>query len=582
MGKQEELLHYMELNNIQIAAIQESKLTSKSKMKPSPNYTVVRKDRGNDVKGGGLLFFVHHTVPFQKLDTPTSLKEDKHLEEITIQINSDDNPLKIRNVYIPPASSCSPGYEPPIQNLKDGLGDLSLILGDVNAHHQTWFSGDVADARGKKFMDWLGNTDRYGIVNEDTATRSTPTSDSAPDLTIASTSLLPTINWCTNTALSSDHLPIHLTISSHIQRITAQKKTFVNFKKAKWENFFNYTEEIFASAEPENDPHKGEKFFRKTIQKAANLFIPKGRIPTIINAVPTDTAKLIDERNQLRDTDPANPRIEALNRDINQSINKHRKEKWNEHLENCPPGSKRLWDTIKSLNNNGPKQSENQSIKFDNKHYEKPKKLATMFNKQFTPNTNTKPSKGIRNTLRNIRKVKDEKITFTVENTAEIIKKSKNSKAMGPDELSPVMLKHLGHHALTYLTNIFNNTVNKATIPPMWKIGRIIPLLKPNKPEDEGTSFRPISLLSPAIKILEGLILPIFQDAITLAPHQHSFRKKRSTLTALQSITDHIKTGLNQKKTCEQNDFSSCRLDKGFRYSKPRNTHKGHFCTKFK
>ena len=182
--------------------------------------------------------------------------------------------------------------------------------------------------------------------------------------------------------------------------------------------------------------------------------------------MPSETAKLVDERNELRNTDSTNPRIQELNKEINQSINVYRKEKWIEHLENCPPGSKRLWDTIKNLNDNAPKQNTNQSIKFGNKHFNQPKKLAKKFNSQFTPDTNTKPTKEFRGILRHARKPKDEKIIFTAENTAEAIKKSKNSKAIGPDLISPIMLKHLGPNAISYLTNIFNNVINKATAPP--------------------------------------------------------------------------------------------------------------------
>ena len=35
----------------------------------------------------------------------------------------------------------------------------------------------------------------------------------------------------------------------------------------------------------------------------------------------------------------------------------------------------------------------------------------------------------------------------------------------------------------------------------MWKIARIIPLLKPGKPADKGSSFCPIYILSPLAKI---------------------------------------------------------------------------------
>ena len=50
-----------------------------------------------------------------------------------------------------------------------------------------------------------------------------------------------------------------------------------------------------------------------------------------------------------------------------------------------------------------------------------------------------------------------------------------------------------------------------------------MPLLKPGNPADKGPSYRPISLLSPAAKTLESLILCPLQDSTTLAPHENWF-----------------------------------------------------------
>ena len=216
MGKQEELLHFMELNNIHITVIQETKFTTKSKMKPTPNYTLVRRDRGEEIKGGGLAFLVHETVLFEKVTSPLSLSSDPHLEELTILISQQDTPLMIRNIYIPPVSSCTtPDYRPPINSITDGLGDSALVLGDFNGHHHLWHSRDTEDTRGKQIADWLSDTN-LGIVNEDTPTRVTAQHSTAPDITIATPDLLPALNRSVTTALSSDHLPILISMSTKI------------------------------------------------------------------------------------------------------------------------------------------------------------------------------------------------------------------------------------------------------------------------------------------------------------------------------------------------------------------------------
>ncbi len=67
--------------------------------------------------------------------------------------------------------------------------------------------------------------------------------------------------------------------------------------------------------------------------------------------------------------------------------------------------------------------------------------MAKNFNTQYTPRSNTKPAQALRKTLRNIKKKsRDNKVRFTPAQTLAAIKKSKSSKALGPDGLSPIML----------------------------------------------------------------------------------------------------------------------------------------------
>ena len=60
----------MKKNKIHIAAIQETNLTSKSKLRPTLNFTLIRKDRDKD-KGGGVAIFIHNHIRSIKLPVLT-------------------------------------------------------------------------------------------------------------------------------------------------------------------------------------------------------------------------------------------------------------------------------------------------------------------------------------------------------------------------------------------------------------------------------------------------------------------------------------------------------------------------------
>jgi hypothetical protein len=92
----------------------------------------------------------------------------------------------------------------------------------------------------------------------------------------------------------------------------------------------------------------------------------------------------------------------------------------------------------------------------------------------------------------------------------------------------------------------------------------LIPILKPNKDPKEGTSYRPISLLSPIAKCLEKTILPTLTQHLPTIEHQHGFKSKHSTVTALQNITNAIAKGFNKKAPLERTILVSLDMSKAF------------------
>ena len=81
---------------------------------------------------------------------------------------------------------------------------------------------------------------------------------------------------------------------------------------------------------------------------------------------------------------------------------------------------------------------------------------------------------------------------------------TKPTSCTGPDGISYRHLKHLGPVAIKALTDIFNHSILHNTIPNIWKIGKIITILKQNKSPIEPASYRPISYYATPSKYLRG------------------------------------------------------------------------------
>ena len=91
----------------------------------------------------------------------------------------------------------------------------------------------------------------------------------------------------------------------------------------------------------------------------------------------------------------------------------------------------------------------------------------------------------------------------------EAIKQSK-SKAIEPNQIARIHLHYVGPKGMVFLTHLINLSLSTCVIAQNWKVGKIIPLLKPVKDPEHSKSYRPYALLSPVAKITERLLLPKF------------------------------------------------------------------------
>jgi hypothetical protein len=153
---------------------------------------------------------------------------------------------------------------------------------------------------------------------------------------------------------------------------------------------------------------------------------------------------------------------------------------------------------------------------------------------------------------------------FLPVNTLDAINAAKSFSATGPDGLTSIHLKHLGPQGVKFLTNLFNLSVGKADLPAIWKAAMIVPVLKPGKPANAGSSYRPISLLSPAVKVLERILLHHVTDALPKCDSQQGFSPLHSCTSALLPIATNVAIGFNGPKPACRSALCAIDISKAF------------------
>ena len=139
-------------------------------------------------------------------------------------------------------------------------------------------------------------------------------------------------------------------------------------------------------------------------------------------------------------------------------------------------------------------------------------------------------------------------IFFTSDMVQETLRRSGSSTALGPDQLNICHLRNLGSLGIAYLTSLFNLSFRAADIPAIWKNAIVIFILKAGKAIHLGSSYRPISLLCPAAKVLKRLLLPSVQRHLPVADTQHGYHKQPFTSSAFLPLAHKVAQGFNQPK----------------------------------
>ena len=298
-GKITELLTFLHSNNVNIAAIKETRLTNKTKTLKTPRFAAVRLDR-HKKKCGGLLMLIKDSIPFVDNTAALPQSADPHLQQQGITFTMPNRQkFHIHDIYIQPRSSCSAGHNASIAHLLSN-NEMSLIVWYVNAHHSRWDIKTNEDERGEQLADDIDAAD-YTILNKNEATR-LPTNclSTTPDICLASNNIALLSDWSVSSSLASDYLPIVINIKSELSTIIGPWRTYIKFKKVDWARYAEVCDKNIAVAGGTRTVEQAKKTFRKAVNKASGLFIPSGRIQHIQPTMPASAKLYADERDRKR------------------------------------------------------------------------------------------------------------------------------------------------------------------------------------------------------------------------------------------------------------------------------------------
>ncbi|GIY50049.1 uncharacterized protein CDAR_597521 [Caerostris darwini] len=148
--------------------------------------------------------------------------------------------------------------------------------------------------------------------------------------------------------------------------------------------------------------------------------------------------------------------------------------------------------------------------------------------------------------------IPEDYIEISIQEIEEIIANIKPNKAPGPDNIPGEIVKEMFYANKHLYTNLFNKLLKTGLFPTSWKDANVVLIPKENKNLELAEHYRPICLLSAWGKTFDKLIAKrityYLEQANYFSINQFGFRRRRSTVTAIQNIKSFINQAADENK----------------------------------
>ena len=562
-SKIDELAPRLDALKIDIALIQETKLSKTDRTPYIKGFKSVREDRKANIRGGGLITYIRDSLIYEIVDR----RHKKATEILTIRVRLNRSKwVTATNLYCPPVNST--GQEISLELSSIPKAASSIICGDFNAHHPIWDFIQPEDDRGTDIVEWA-HTNSLAILNDDSVTRNSRVTGrgSSPDLTICGSVWENKCNWSVDDVEigGSDHLPVIINVSTTTkhQPIMGRAPKWRS-NGVLWDDFRSEVDQSLTGVSPDVTLKARITRFRDAVISAAKIHVRKVKPGKQSKSWMTPKVRrLVKHRNILRKS-IGTKRKEwlAACTEVSSAKREARETQWKEVVSSAlgDLDERSMWRFIKSLNGTPDSNSPNEVMDIGGKKITSNKKKADLFSLHYAGVNKLKFSRQERRAynlrLKRLLSSKDGNAQaypeFTMSELKNAIKKMRRKGAPGPDDIPPSFLKELGPIALEELLAISNLSLNLAEVPQEWMDAIIIPLLKASKPPSDLASYRPVSLTSCVAKVLERMVADrLYCEAESkgwFASIQAGFRRGHSCADQILRISQAIEDGFQQRE----------------------------------
>ena len=545
----------------------------------------------NYENNAGVAILIKHNIQH----TPHTDTLDKNTLSLTVQTNSGN--IQILTFYRPPREDHLPLSD--IFHATQTQNPL-LIFADANIRHQN-FANNNNDALGKTLYKFTKNHDLH-YIGPFFNTYYSGNKTGKPDIILGNTQIKQYATLITEgDKLQSDHIPIHLTLST--SPIAIQTPEHYNFDLADWRNFqleLIKSDLTDLQGKQVQDIDSQWTQLIENIQTAMTNHIPKSTHKTIRPFKPSHhTQSLEIQYNTLFQTNKHNitqdiaDRLTTLRQQINTSYKTDTSNHWKHSSELLQllkdnNDTRKFYKKVKQMLGKPPDSTKDYLI-HNNTKITDPQEQANIFKTTWenimtpnTPNNDTDTNNHINNienwlenntdTIQPHTHIDYSKLDptnplikpITTDETRHYIKKLK-SNAAGQSGITSLVLKHLPSKTITYITHLFNASLATGHFPKPLKHGQIFLIKKPNKDHTNPKNYRPICLLETLAKTFEKIInkrlLKHLLDNDKIPDTQYGFRPNKSIHDVTHIITQHSQNITHRKGTMT---LTSLDIEKAF------------------